>query len=338
MVATGVVVRPAGPQDVEALHALASTAGLGMTNLPACRAKLAALLAGSDAILCDPSHTAGRQLVLVMEVDGEVVGTGCIFPAVGGDWPFYSYRIGRIRQASQALSKTVDNTILTPVNDYDGSAEVGGLFVKPGLRGVASGRLMARSRYLFMAAHRDWFGDRVVSELRGFQDEAGRSPFWEAVGQRFYGLEFSEADRISVGAGKQVIADLGPKYPIYLNLLPPEAAETVGKCHPDGRRAEALLIEEGFRFEGCIDIFDAGPTMVADIDSLKAVRESRVSRVTAVAAITDGAEVLVSTGTGAGFRASRGRVTHGPDGLTLAPELARVLNIAVGDEVRHVAF
>lgn len=338
MIATGAVVRPAGIEDLEALHALAASAGLGMTNLPACRSKLAALLSGSDAILADPQHAAGRQLLLVMEVEGEVVGTGCIFPAVGGDWPFYSYRIGRIRQTSQALGKTVDNTILTPVNDYDGSAEVGGLFVKPGLRGVAGGRLMARSRYLFMAGHRDWFGGRVVSELRGYQDEAGRSPFWEAVGQRFYGLEFSEADRISVGAGKQVIADLGPKYPIYLNLLPPDAAETVGKCHPDGRRAEALLIEEGFRFEGCIDIFDAGPTLVAEIDNLKAVRDSRISTVTAVAEVRDGTEVLASSGSGAGFRASRGRVLNDEAGLTLAPSLAAALRVSVGDEVRHVAF
>lgn len=338
MTATGVTVRPAGPGDVEALHALAATAGLGMTNLPACRTKLAALLAGSDAILKDPASSVGRQLVLVMEIDGEVVGTGCIFPAVGGDWPFYSYRIGRLRQTSQALGKTVDNTILTPVNDYDGSAEVGGLFVKPGLRGVAAGRLMARSRYLFMAAHRGWFGDRVVSELRGYQDEAGRSPFWAAVGQRFYGLEFSEADKISVGAGKQVIADLGPKYPIYLNLLPADAVEAVGKPHPDGRRAEALLMEEGFRFEGCIDIFDAGPTMVADIDNLKAVRESRVSRVAAVAPTDGGDEVLASAGEGAGFRASRGRLERLEDGVTVAPDLAESLKIGVGDEVRHVAF
>jgi arginine N-succinyltransferase len=267
-----------------------------------------------------------------------VVGTGCIFPSVGGDWPFHSYRIGRIRQTSQALGKTIENVILTPVNDYDGSAEVGGLFVKPGLRGFAGGRLMARSRYLFMAEHRSWFGGRVVSELRGYQDADGQSPFWSAVGQRFYGLEFSEADRISVGPGKQVIADLGPKYPIYLNLLPPEAAEVVGKCHPDGRRAEALLVEEGFRFEGCIDIFDAGPTMVADIDSLKAVRDSRTSTVAAIANDEDGEDVLASTGAGAGFRASRGLVRTGETGLTIGSGLAEALKVRIGDEVRHVAF
>jgi arginine N-succinyltransferase len=258
---------------------------------------------------------------------------------VGGDWPFYSYRIGRIRQTSQALGKTVENTILTPVNDYDGSAEVGGLFVASGERGAAAGRLMARSRYLFMAQHRAWFGARVVSELRGYQDADGRSPFWEAVGQRFYGLPFCEADRISVGPGKQVIADLGPKYPIYLNLLPPEAAETVGKPHPDGRRAEALLMEEGFRFEGCIDIFDAGPTLVADIDSLKAVRDSRLSTVIAVAETGEGGlEALACVGHGAGFRAARGQVWPDEEGVTASAALAAALGLKPGDTIRHVPF
>lgn len=337
MITPGVVIRPAGPADLEALHALALSAGFGMTNLPPCRDRLAALLAGSAAALSG-DRRAGRQIVLVMEVAGEVVGTGCIFPSVGGDWPFYSYRIGRLRQTSQALSKVVENTILTPVNDYDGSAEVGGLFVRPGLRGVAGGRLMARSRYLFMAEHRDWFGERVVSELRGYQDAQGRSPFWEAVGQKFYGLEFHEADRISVGPGKQVIADLGPKYPIYLNLLPADAAASVGQFHPDGARAHALLTEEGFRFEGCIDIFDAGPTMVADIDSLRAVKESRVSTVAEIGPCEDGAEVLACIGAAERFRATRGRCQPVEAGLRVSEEMAQALELKVGDRIRHVEF
>lgn len=336
MIASGVVVRCAGPQDLDALLQLARSAGLGMTNLPPCADKLSALLDASAAALAG-ERKAGSQILLVLEVAGEVVGTGCIFPSVGGDWPFYSYRIGRLRQTSQALGKVVENTILTPVNDYDGSAEVGGLFVRPGLRGVAGGRLMARSRYLFMAGHRDWFGDRVVSELRGYQDTDGRSPFWEAVGQKFYGLEFKEADRISVGAGKQVIADLGPKYPIYLNLLPLEAAMAVGQFHPDGARAHALLTQEGFRFEGCIDIFDAGPTMVADIDNLRAVRDSQVGTVEAIGPCEDGVEVLACSGSAETFRAARGRVSTG-EGLTLSPELASALKVGVGDQVRHVEF
>ena len=341
MINTGVVIRPAALTDLESLHALALSAGLGMTNLPPCRERLLGLLnASADALA--GNRKAGSQILLVMEAGGEaggeVVGTGCIFPSVGGDWPFYSYRIGRLRQTSQALGKVVENTILTPVNDYHGSAEVGGLFVRPGLRGLAGGRLMARSRYLFMAEHRDWFGDRVVSELRGYQDADGRSPFWEAVGRKFYGLEFKEADRISVGAGKQVIADLGPKYPLYLNLLPTDAALSVGQFHPDGARAHALLTEEGFRFEGCIDIFDAGPTMVADIDSLKAVRDSRVGTVSEIGPCEDGVEVLACAGAVESFRASRGRVLVSEAGLRISPELAAVLNVQAGDLIRHVEF
>jgi arginine N-succinyltransferase len=341
MNSTGVVIRPAALSDLESLHALALSAGLGMTNLPPCRERLLGLLNASAAALAG-NRKAGSQILLVMEARGEggaeVVGTGCIFPSVGGDWPFYSYRIGRLRQTSQALGKVVENTILTPVNDYDGSAEVGGLFVRPGLRGMAGGRLMARSRYLFMAEHRDWFGDRVVSELRGYQDEDGRSPFWEAVGRKFYGLEFKEADRISVGAGKQVIADLGPKYPIYLNLLPTDAAVSVGQFHPDGARAHALLTEEGFRFEGCIDIFDAGPTMVADIDNLKAVRDSRVGTIGEIGPCEDGPEVLACAGAVENFRASRGQIWVRDDDLRVSPELAAALNVQVGDVIRHVEF
>ncbi len=337
MINAGVVVRPAAASDLEALHALAAGAGLGMTNLPPCRERLGALLAGSAAALAG-ARKAGAQILLVMEAAGEVVGTACIFPSVGGDWPFYSYRIGRLRQTSQALGKVVENTILTPVNDYDGSAEVGGLFVRPGLRGLAAGRLMARSRYLFMAEHRDWFAERVVSELRGYQDADGRCPFWEAVGRKFYGLEFKEADRISVGPGKQVIADLGPKYPIYLNLLPPDAVEAVGRFHPDGARAHALLVEEGFRFDGCIDIFDAGPTLTAEIDGLKAVRESRVCEIAEIGPCEAGTEVLACHGAAEGFRAARGRAQARGEALRIGPELAQALQVQTGDRIRHVAF
>ncbi|MFP5456326.1 MAG: arginine N-succinyltransferase, partial [Alphaproteobacteria bacterium] len=47
----------------------------------------------------------------------------------------------------------------------------------------------------------------------------------------------------------------------------------IGKVHDDGRAARALLLEEGFREEGYVDIFDAGPTLVAEIDQLRAVRD-----------------------------------------------------------------
>ena len=40
MINTGVVIRPAALTDLKSLHALALSAGLGMTNLPPCRERL----------------------------------------------------------------------------------------------------------------------------------------------------------------------------------------------------------------------------------------------------------------------------------------------------------
>ena len=86
---------------------------------------------------------------------------------------------------------------------------MGGLFVDPTARGHAVGGLTARSRYLFIALHREWFGRRVMAELRGWQDAEGKSPVWEAIGRRFYDMDFEDADRTNAVEGNQFIADLG---------------------------------------------------------------------------------------------------------------------------------
>ena len=51
-----------------------------------------------------------------------------------------------------------------------------------------------------MAAQRERFHDRVVSELRGVVSAEGASPVWEAVGRHFFRMDFSEAD-IDIRAG-----------------------------------------------------------------------------------------------------------------------------------------
>jgi arginine N-succinyltransferase len=49
---------------------------------------------------------------------------------------------------------------------------------------------LARSRYLFIKQHRPRFGGRVLAELRGVMDQAGNSPFWDALAGRFFGMSF----------------------------------------------------------------------------------------------------------------------------------------------------
>jgi arginine N-succinyltransferase len=331
------VMRMARLADAGPLHALALAHGAGLTNLPQDEAGFARRIeAGLDELTQDHRET---PLTLVPEARGHILGTSCIFPRIGATWPFYSYRINRLSQCSRQANRSVAFDILTLTNDLDGHAEVGGLLVHPDLRRCGAGRLAARSRYLFMAAHRSMYGDRVIAELRGWLDETGASPVWEALGRRFYHMGFEEADRMSGEAGGQFIADLGPRYPIYANLLPPEAQAALGRPHAVSRAAFDLLIQEGFRYDGYVDIFDGGPTVVADIDTLKGVRDSRLRHVTEIREPDETfGDELVAYGLGEAFRAAHGRALASEEEFVLSPALAGVLGVSVGDEVRHVAF
>lgn len=345
---TTLVVRPARRGDVEGLFRLAQAAGSGMTNLQPDRVLLAERLVGTEAALLDADFRArGVPIFFVVERVGRggplagepIVGSALIFPRIGVEWPFYSYRMTRQAQTHRALNKTVAHNMLMLANDFDGQAEVGGLFVDPSARGAAAGRLAARSRYLFLAEHRDWFGRQVISELRGYQDEGGAWPVWEALGHEFYDMDFDDADRLNAMVGNQFIADLAPKHAIYASLLPKAARDALGKPHNDGRRAMAMLLEEGFRSDGYVDIFDGGPTLHANIDDLKAVRDSRTSRIGRIGGDVEAADRLVSVGSGAAFRAARGAVAIA-DAETVEMDrmLAGALGVGVGDRVRHVAF
>ena len=90
------LVRVARESDVDDLYRLALSGGTGLTNLPPDRDALAAKLAASDrAIASADARESGNAIWLIVEVDGRVVATSCIFPRVGTEWPFYSYRLTR---------------------------------------------------------------------------------------------------------------------------------------------------------------------------------------------------------------------------------------------------
>ena len=81
---------------------------------------------------------------------------------------------------------------------------------------------------------------------------------------------------MSATTDNQFICDLMPKYPIYVDLLPPEAREVIGRCHSDGVGAYKLLQWEGFDFDRTVDIFDGGPLVACQRRHLRTIRESRV--------------------------------------------------------------
>jgi len=330
-------IRAARESDVKYLYEMAKLTGGGFTNLPPDRGALATRLERSElAFSHDADTPRDEAFILVLEntATGEVRGTSQIFTKVGQRWPFYSYRMATLTKHSEALGRTFRAEILNLVNDLEGSSEVGGLFLHPGERAGGLGLLLARSRYLFIARHRGRFADRVLAELRGIIDEAGGSPFWDGVAGRFFGMTFQEADQFNAIHGNQFIADLMPRHPVYIAMLPDSARAVIGLPHPNGRAAMRMLENEGFAYENYVDIFDGGPTMTARTDQIATVRDQRERQVVAIG--EGGTPSLLATGRLAAFRACMGEVTVRDDGIVIDAEAARALEVGVGDTVSQV--
>ncbi|MEM1106547.1 MAG: arginine N-succinyltransferase, partial [Pseudomonadota bacterium] len=220
-------------------------------------------------------QTGKFLLMLEDTVSGQIGGCCAVKAGIGIDYPFFNYRIITLAQASQAGERRFDMDALVLTNEFVGYTEVGTLFLRPEVRGMGAGRLVAQSRYLLMAAAPDAFSDQVLAELRGVVTEAGETPFWDCLGRHFFRMSFPDADFLSAISDNQFILDLMPKYPIYVDLLPPEAREVIGRCHADGVGALKLLEWEGFRFERVVDIFDGGPLVKCERQNIRTLRESQ---------------------------------------------------------------
>lgn len=334
-------VRPASIADLDGFVELAMMTGGGFTSLPQDRDALARRLERSDHAFATPIEAPANELyVLVLEQasTGRIGGTAVVFSRIGVDWPFYSYKLGNLQQASRELGRTLAIQMLNLTTDHDGASEVGGLFLHPDLRTGGLGRLLARSRYLFIAAHRARFGNKLLAELRGVLADDGGSPFWDGLGAKFFGMSFQEADAFNGLHGNQFIADLMPKHPIYTALLDEAARSVIGQCHPKGRPALAMLEAEGFAYDGYIDIFDGGPTVTARTDHVRTVREARALPVVALIEEPHAMpRALLASGRLRDFRSWIGHAEAG-DAVALPRGEAELMGVGVGDEVRHVGF
>lgn len=333
------VVRAARPQDLDAIYRMAKSTGGGFTNLPPDRKTLRGKLDRAAECFARAGDALDDDLfVFVLEdlATGKVIGTCQVFSKIGAKLPFYSYRLGAMTQHSAELGRTFRAEMLSLCTDLDGSSEVGGLFLLPGERSAGVGKLLARSRYLFIRRHRARFAERTLAELRGAHDDVGSSPFWEGVAGRFFGMSFREADEFNATHGNQFIADLMPKHPIYTAMIAESALAVMGMPHTSGRAAMRMLEDEGFVHDNYIDIFDGGPTMIAPTDRIATIRDAREATVTAIGLADDGDAALVAAGRLAGYRATFGTVSGSGDEVMIDAGAAEVLGVGVGDQVTVV--
>ncbi len=329
------VVRPARMADLPRVLELAKGTGGGMTTLPPDEAALAEKIQETeDSLAHDVTEPGSQTYLFVLDIDGEIAGTAGLIAAVGARKPFFNYRQLTLTQVSYDLDLRITARALALMNDFTGWTEIATLFVDRAHRGGGAGSLLARARYMFMGLHRNRFADHSMSEIRGWVDEAGRSPFWEAVGRHFFRMDLYEADRLSAVGDHQFISDLMPKFPIYVELLSKEAQAVIGKPHAASQAAFELLRKEGFRYEGAVDIFDAGPCLSAPTDDIRSIRHMRRApyggppKDAAPCATT-----IVAAGVGTEFRAMRTDASFDDGHITFAAEAAEALGVAPGDPV-----
>jgi arginine N-succinyltransferase len=340
-------IRPVQQNDLENLCLLAKNSGVGVTSLPDNKQKMQAKLERSISSFdkSRPVHDRQYLFALMDETNNEMAGICALEASIGHDEVWYNYHVGKSVHASNEIGVHKTTRTLYLSNDLTGSSEIATLFLMPNYRGNQNGQLLSRSRYLFLAEFPELFGDSIIAEMRGFSDENGNSPFWESLGKHFFQMEFSDADYLTGLGNKAFIAELMPKFPIYVQMLSEAAQKTIGKVHPQTEPALAMLKSEGFEFNGYVDIFDAGPSVSAKIKHIRAVKKSRLFNVgiSEESPEPDLADkhglLLVSNRSFENYRVilvSKGAA--GDDSIWLSKAQAEILNVKDGGQVRAVSL
>ena len=340
------VLRPCRLNDLGAVERIAAASAIGISSLPPDREKLYDKIRSSSHAFSTDADVSGEETYFFVLEDlssGQIVGTSGIAASAGFGDRFYSYRNEFIVHASQELGASNKIHSLHLCHDLTGASLLTSFYIDPAFEAGVWPQLLSRARLLFMAEHPKRFADRLAAEFPGLCDDEGRSPFWDAVGRRFFDLGYPQAEQLAGGRSKSFIAELMPQYPIYVPLLPPDAQLAIGQLHPIGELPFKLLVDEGFEADTYIDIFDGGPTVEARVQSLTSVRRSRrlrVQRATGDTAFTTPTvPCLIANTSAQQFRATIADLhLVAGEQLVLPPDLVEALELASGDDVRIVAL
>ena len=169
----------------------------------------------SKTVLQQPGEE-GYLFVMEDTAAGEIVGVSGIEGAVGLSNAFYHYHLGKVVHHSARHNVYNALQTLTLCNDYTGVSELCTLFLREPYRKGRNGRVLSKYRLLFMAQFRERFAKQVIAEMRGISDEDGRSPFWAWLEKHFFTMDFPSADYLTGIGEKTFIAELMPRFPIYV--------------------------------------------------------------------------------------------------------------------------
>lgn len=271
------VVRNAQPDDLSQLYDLARQ--FTLLNLPADKAILSKKLESSAASFAGDKPKEDAEYLFVLEdLENNFVAGSAMVMAKNGTptSPNFSFKVLKKERFSKDLGVGFIHQILRLNVNTDGPTEVGGLVLDRAYRRRPEklGRIISLARFGYIAQYLDRFEHEVHAELAPPLTEDGRSEFWEALGRRFTGMPYKEADQIS-SQNNKFIQSLFPEEDIYLALLDSKARLVLGRVGEETQAAQHLLQKIGFKYKEEVDPFDGGPHLGCRTQEVSIIKKGR---------------------------------------------------------------
>jgi len=272
------LVREVKRRDLPSLVELADS--FSLLNLPADERILGEKIEKSFKSFRDQdaSPEESEYFFVVEDVEKKkVVGTSLILAKHGTeDFPHTYFDVGKKEKYSKELGIGFIHQTLKLCYDSDGPTEIGGLLVNDHYRGRPEklGKQVSLIRFLYMAMHKTKFESHILCELTPPLSPDGRSEFWEALGRKFTGLPYVEADYLS-RQNKEFIKNLFPEEEIYTCILDARARYVIGRVGLSTMPAKHLLESIGFKYLNQIDPFDGGPHYGSNLEDILLVKKAK---------------------------------------------------------------
>jgi arginine N-succinyltransferase len=333
------IIRPVRHEDLNQLFDLAKQ--FNLLNLPGDKKVLSEKIDRSENSFSGKLDKSKAEYLFVMEDIEEklIVGSSLAIAKHGNEMvPHTAFKVLKRDHFSQDLGIGFIHQVLRFQLDFDGPTEIGGLLVDKTYRRRPEklGKQISLSRFLYMALHPERFEHRILCELTPPLTDEGRSEFWEALGRRFTGLPYQEADLLSQ-SHKEFIESLFPQEDIYLSLLDSKARLVLGRVGEETKPAQHLLESIGFRYLDEVDPFDGGPHYGAELSEILPVKLGKRCKVTEFADAAFKDQMLVAT-TGEEFMVTLCSVDIRDHQVAIAPKARTLLGLEHGDEVFLAPF
>lgn len=333
------IIRSVKHDDLSQLVDLAKQ--FNLLNLPGDKRVLSEKIERSEQSFANKLAKLKAEYVFVLEDLEEkmIVGSSLVLAKHGNEEvPHCSFKILKRDHFSQDLGIGFIHQVLRFHLDTDGPTEIGGLLVDRGYRRRPEklGKQISLARFLYMGMHPEKFDDRVLCELTPPLTEEGRSEFWEALGRRFTGLPYQEADLLSQ-SHKEFIESLFPKEDIYLSLLDSKARLVLGRVGEATKPAQHLLESIGFTYLEEVDPFDGGPHYGCQSSEILPIKQGRSLRLVEFKDPSYKDQSLVAVNSGQ-FRCLLSSTDIRDDEVAIPEKIRKTLGAEIGEKVFVAPF